>query len=63
MSVSDPVADSVLRARRKKERAAEEYLEALEEALVEGKTYADLGRLLGMTRQGARKIVEKGRRP
>jgi transposase-like protein len=52
----------VLRARRRRDRAEEEYFEALETALESGATYADLGRVLGVSRQAVHAYVEKRRK-
>lgn len=49
-------------ARKRRDRANEEYLEALEEFLAAGGTYVELARLLGVSRQAVRQMVERGRR-
>jgi DNA-directed RNA polymerase specialized sigma24 family protein len=51
----------VRQALKRRERANEEYLEALEEFLAAGGSYADLARLLGVSRQAVRQMVERGR--
>ena len=58
----DETEQSVIRARRKLRRSDEEYREALEEAVAAGKSYVDLARLLGISRQAVRQHIERGRK-
>jgi hypothetical protein len=54
--------EEVVRAQKRRVRAEEEYLDALETFLGNGGTYSDLGRLLGVSRQAVRQYVERGRK-
>lgn len=54
--------EEVVRTQKQREMAEAAHFEAVEAFLAGGGTYADLGRLLGVSRQAVRQYVERGRR-
>ena len=54
--------DPIRKALARKEVADREYREALEEVVAAGGSYAEIGRLLGVSRQAVRQYLERGER-
>lgn len=62
--MSDDRYADLLRFARKRHRAEEEYREELERLIAAGGSYAEIARVLGISRQGVRQYaIREGRKP
>ncbi len=52
---------ALVATKRKIELANERHLEAVQEAVEDGESYAAIGRVLGVSRQAVQQYVERGR--